>query len=282
MDRKSIKRLILWLSGLALLLIIVFSSITIIPTGYTGVRTTFGQIDSQTIANGLSLKIPFLQGIIKVNNKQQDIVFSDMIWSETSERTAIYFEGVTVTYQISAEKSAWIVAHVTDYKNSLVSASLVASAIKMSSKTLPASDATNRAIIEPLAQENVQRSLDEKYGEGVVYVNKVVINNIDFDDVYNAAIAEKQNAQLIYEKQQIENRQAIEKAEADAKVKLTEAQAKADALLIEAQAEAEANRVLADSLSELILKKMYYDKWDGQLPDVVGSASIIEASPFIE
>lgn len=61
---------------------------------------------------------------------------------------------------------------------------------------------------------------------------------------------------------------AIEKAEADAQVKKTNAQAEADAKLIEAEAEAEANRKVASSLSEAILEKMYYEKWNGSLPQV--------------
>ena len=53
----------------------VGNSLVIIPTGYTGVKSTFGQIDETTIQNGANWKIPFIQKIEKVNNKQQDIVF---------------------------------------------------------------------------------------------------------------------------------------------------------------------------------------------------------------
>ena len=91
-----------------LALIVIASGIVVIPTGYTGVRSTFGQIDEKPIGNGIRFKIPFVQTVEKVNNKQQDILFRDQIWSETGQRTAIYYENVTVTYQINPEKSAWI------------------------------------------------------------------------------------------------------------------------------------------------------------------------------
>lgn len=74
----------------------VGNSLVIIPTGYTGVKSTFGQIDETTIQNGANWKIPFVQKIEKVNNKQQDIVFDGQIWSETSERTALYYDCITV------------------------------------------------------------------------------------------------------------------------------------------------------------------------------------------
>ena len=55
--------------------------------------------------------------------------------------------------------------------------------------------------------------MDEKYGEGTVSVLKVVINQMDFEDSYNQAIAEKSVAQQNQEKQEIENKTAIAKAE---------------------------------------------------------------------
>ena len=264
------------------LVITLFNSFTIVPTGYTGVRTTFGQIDSNVVNPGFAFKIPYVQSIQKVNNKQQDVSFKSKIWSETSERTAIYFENVTVTYTISANKSAWIYANVSNYKKTLVSDGIVASSIKAASKQFSSTDATNRSLIEPLVQEMLQKSLNEKYGEDVVFINKIVIDNIDFEDSYNQAIAAKQTAQLTYEQQQIENQRSIERAAAEAEVKKTQAQAEADAKMISAQANADAMRIEADaeadanqkitsSLTEEILRKMYYDTWDGVLPSVYGA-----------
>jgi len=269
--KRKIQKLSL-MGGVVFLAVLIFSmSFTIIPTGYTGVRTTFGQIDEATLQNGFNYNVPVVQSIEKVNNKQQDIVFEDQVWSETSERTALYFEGITVTYQINPEKSAWIFANVSNYEDSLVSQSLVGSAIKSSSKELSSTDVTNRSLIEPLAQGKIQSSLDDKYGENVVIVTKVVISNIDFEDSYNAAIAEKQSAQLAYEKQKIENQKAVETAEAEA-----------DAAKIKAEGEAEANKILSDSLSEDIFQQMMLDKWNGELPKVVSdSGSVFDVTGLL-
>lgn len=269
--RGAGRRIGLVLAILLFTAVTLVSSIVVIPTGYTGVRTTFGQIDSRPVPSGLSLVIPYVQKVEKVNNKQQDIVFRDKVWSETSNRTAIYYEDVTVTYQINPEYSAWIYSNVTNYRDNLVSQSLAASGIKSTSKELNDVDATNRSIIEPLAQEHIQKLLDEKYGPSVVIINKVVIGNADFDDSYNEAIAAKQRAKLEAEQQAIENQKAIEKAEADAAVTRTRAQAEADAKVIEAQAQADANRLLEESLTDQVLKDKYLEKWDGKLPGFVGS-----------
>ena len=269
-------------AGLALL--VLSDSFVIIPTGYTGVRLTFGQVDETPVPNGFNWKVPFVQDIERVNNKQQDLNFYDRIWSETKDRTAIFFSDITVTYQVMPEKSAWIYANVTDYDNSLVSAGLVASAIKASSKQLVDSDATNRSIIEPLAQESIQKSLDDKYGPGVVYVNKVVISQTDFEDSYNEAIAAKQKANLEAEQQAIENQRNIDKAtaeaealriqtQAEADAKLIAAKAEADAALIKAEAEAEANKKLQATLTPEILRQLYLQAWNGELPEFLGGDS---------
>ena len=255
------------------IIVLIASSVAIIPTGYTGVRVTFGQVSNAVVPNGFNWKIPFVQSIIQVNNKQQDITFENVISAETNERNEVYFGGVTVTYSISSEKSSWIYSHVSDYKNNLVSESLVASALKSVSKTLTPTDVTSRTILEPMVKDSVQASIDEKYGTGVVTINKVIINNATFDDEYNAKIAQKQQAQMAYETQQIQNKTAVEKAEADAKVKLTNAQADADAMKIQAEAEAEANKLLTESLTVQVIQNKTIEAWNGEMPKVLVGGS---------
>lgn len=253
----------------AIAMIIFSSSFRIIPTGFTGVRTTFGQIDSVTVQNGFNWKIPFVQSIKTVNNKQQDIIIEDEIWSETAQRTAIYYKNIRITYQINPEKSAWIYANVTDYENNLISKNIIASAVKSGSKTVNDTEATNRSIIEPLVLKTLQKSLNEKYGDNVVLINKITISDADYEQSYKDAISAKQKSQLEAEKQAIINQQNIDKANADAEVAVTKAQAAANAKIIAAEAEAEANEKLEKSITDKILKEMYIEKWNGELPKVV-------------
>lgn len=55
--------------------------------------------------------------------------------------------------------------------------------------------------------------------------------------------------------------------------KIDAAKADADAMLIKANAEAEANKVMSESITEELLKKQMYEKWDGKLPTISGGAS---------
>lgn len=73
-------RKILAIVTIPILLIILFlTCITVIPSGYTGVRITMGQIEQSTLSNGTVFTAPFIQKIEKVNNKQQDITYNDQI-----------------------------------------------------------------------------------------------------------------------------------------------------------------------------------------------------------
>ena len=247
---------------------------TIVPTGYTGVRTTFGQVSKNIVPQGFNLKVPFVQTIELVNNKQQDTKIVAQVWGESTEKIPVYATEITVTFQVESGRSAWIFSNVTDTKD-LITQSLVSSAIKSAMVELPASEVTVRSKIEPLVKEELAESIDEKYGSDTISVLKVVIDQMDFEESYNNAISDKSIAMQRQAQQEIENNTAIAKAEADKKVAIANAEAEAEATRIAAEAEAAANKLIAESLTDEILKSKFYEKWDGKLPSVMGDNAVI-------
>lgn len=226
----------------------------------------------------LNFTVPFVQSIHTVNNKQQDKNIEAQIWGEASDKTPVYAADVIVTYQVLPERSAWLYANVSDTKN-LVGDELVASAIKSAMAELGPNEVTNRTKIEPLAQQKLAESLNQKYGEGAVFINKVVINDMDFEEAYNTAIQQKSIAQQNADKQKIENEAAIAKAEADKQVAITKAEAEAQKTSIAADAQAEANRKIAESLSDSLIEYQKIQKWDGRLPTVSGGNALVSIDP---
>ena len=99
MKEKFSKKLIIGGIIVAALILIIANSFKIVPTGYTGVRVRLGQVSAENIEPGIALKIPVIETIRLVNNKQQDITIDGQIWSETSERAALYYEGINITYR---------------------------------------------------------------------------------------------------------------------------------------------------------------------------------------
>lgn len=269
-------------------------SIKVVKTGETGVLVRFGQVQDETLTSGVHFVIPYIDSVKKVSNKQIEFTYEGQCWAESIDQTPVYYEGVTITYQIAPSASVWLYSNVDkniiNDTSSLISATLVSSAIKNASATLTTREVTKRASIEPLATAEIQKSLNEKYGEGTITVVKLSVENADFEDSYNAVIAERQSAQIKQEQQEIENKTAIAKAEADAEAaKLTaqgqadakkiqaeadaemaiiEAEAKAKAIKVEADAQAEANKKLQESLTDEVLTHDYIEKWNGELPRV--------------
>lgn len=118
-----------------------------------------------------------------------------------------------------------------------------------------------------------------KYG---IVIDTVNFTDISVDDETAAAIQKKVTAQQELELAQVEAETAKiqankerEVAQIAAETAVIEAQAKADVMQIEAEAEAEANIKIASSLTPELIEKIKYETWDGKLPTVSGSASII-------
>ena len=54
---------------------------------------------------------------------------------------------------------------------------------------------------------------------------------------------------------------------------IAKAEAEAQAMIMLAEAEAKANELLSKSLTQALLEKLYYEKWDGKLPYIYGDST---------
>ncbi len=302
------RKIVLTVVIVAAALLIIGGMFKIVPTGYVGVKTTFGQISDTVIEPGFYFKLPVVQSVILVDTKQNDVQVNAQVWGESSEKTPVYASGTIITYRINGSKAAWLCANVGNDADSLLTSSLVASSIKSAMVQLDADHVTVRSSIEPLVLEALRSAVIDKYGEDVVEIVKIVIDQMDFEDSYNNAIAQKSIARQQQEKQAIENATAVAKAESDKKVAVANAEAQAESDKIRAEAEAsvakiqanaqadvaritadaeadvikkkaaaqaEANRQLAESLTDEVLKSQFYEAWDGKLPTVMSDGAVI-------
>lgn len=150
---------------------------TQVPTGYTGVLKSMGQINEASLEPGIHFQIPFVQSIDCVNNKQQDVLVKSRIWGETSEKQSIYVSNVTVTYQVRSDKSVWLYQNVDNF-DVLINESLIEAATKRAMAKLSVDDASDIKIMETTIKSMLTESLEEKYGKDTVTVVKVVVPEI--------------------------------------------------------------------------------------------------------
>lgn len=260
---------------LGLVFLIFSQCFVIVGTGYTGVRITFGQVNETPVAQGFNFKIPFVQKIAKVNNKQQDLEVIDTknsIESTIKGKIPIVINGITVTYQVSASKAAYIYTTVSNPEN-LLTNNVVSSAVKATTPNFDTDSVVVRSDVEAATKETLQNYINSKYGTDVLTVVQITIGDISFTEDYNNSVNEKNMAKQAAETQEIENKKNVDKATAEAEAKL-----------IAAQAEKESNELLEESITNNILMQQYLDKWNGKLPTVAGSdgSVMIDISKFMD
>lgn len=135
--------------------------------------------------------------------------------------------------------------------------------------------------------------LRQKFDQYGIIIDTVNFTDISVDAETSAAIQKKVTAQQELELANIEAQTAKvqaekerdvaliqaqkdkEAAEIQAETDVIEANAAAEVVRIAAEAEANANQKIAASLTPELIEKIKYERWNGQLPGVTGSESII-------
>lgn len=124
--------------------------------------------------------------------------------------------------------------------------------------------------------------LKERFKPYGIVIDNVALADVRPDEDTDKAIKEKikaqealETAKVTAEKDKVEATRDKEIAEINAEKAKIEAQGQADAELIRANAEAEANKKIAESLTDKLIEKIKYDKWNGELPYIEGTSTPI-------
>lgn len=258
-----------------------------VPTGHTGILSTFGRVEDISLGNGLNFHKPW-QTIVTMTNKEQTFTESNLSFSKDLQEVSYTY---TVKYSLLSSAAPSIYKTVgTDYFNILIKPQ-VNNAVKVAFGKREAQKMTeNRLAIQNEINDSV-RAYAVDYGIEVM----VFLDNFDFTDAYTNAVEAKQVAeqealrdktqqQMETErtrqtaertKIQAENDAAIRKinADADAEAARVKAQAdydvaqlEADAIAYRGQKEAEATAALAAAITPEVVSYQYAQNWSGELP----------------
>ena len=267
---KAKKGLII--GGIAVLIVLlVFVTCTAtVETGYTGIVTTFGKVEDVTLEAGLHFKSPF-QRIIAMDNREQKTSFTTEAFSSDIQQVNIIG---SINYAINKSTAMNLFKEVgTDYFNKLVYPRMLEITKGVFSKYSAENLVANR---EKLSQD-IRDGLYEELKDYGINVISLSIENLDFTDAFTDAVEAKQvaaqrklqaeieQAQMTMETQQQAERQRIN-AEAAANVAKINADADAYAVKVRSEAEAEANKMIAESLTENLIRFNEVKNWDGKLP----------------
>ena len=237
---------------------------TQIPAGHTGVVTSFGKVKDYTLDSGLHFKAPWYS-IVKMDNRvQKQSVELSCFSSDIQEVNVVY----TVNFRIEKENAMKIYSEIgKDYYSTVITPAIAESVKIITAKY----SAENLISMRSELAQGIEADLGAKLMKYNVQVVSTAVEDMDFTDAFTDAVEQKQVAEQNKLRAQTEAEQKVIEAEAEAKVKL-----------IQAEAEAEANKVISESLTDKIIKKFLYEKWDGKMPTVTGgdSSSILPSDLF--
>lgn len=259
------------LAGIALFVTSFFCRI---PTGYTGIVTTFGKVHDTTLDAGIHGKAPW-DTVITMDNREQRVPFSLQSFSRDIQQVDI--QG-SINININKNTAMTLYKEVgTGYRDVLVTPRVQEDVKIVIAKYTAEKLVENRQAASDEIFELIRSELNDK-GINVI---SLAIENIDFTDTFESAVEakqvatqEKQRAQTQQEQQTMEAQQAAERkkiqAQAEADVQKINAEAEAFAIRAKAEAEAEANAKIAESLTDGLIRYTEVSRWSGDLPAVYG------------
>ncbi len=275
------KGLIIGIVALVVVIIIATTCTATVETGYTGIVTTFGKVEDVTLEAGLHFKSPF-QRIIAMDNREQKSSFTTEAFSSDIQQVNITG---SINYAINKATAMNLFKEVgTDYFNKLVYPRMLEITKGVFSKYTAENLVANRQKLSESIRDGLYDELKD-YGINVI---SLAIENIDFTDAFTDAVEAKQvaaqrklQAEIEQSQQTMETQQQAERqrinAEAAANVAKINADADAYAVKVRSEAEAEANKMIAESLTDGLIRFNEIKAWDGKLPTFMsgeGNATI--------
>ena len=271
---------------IAAVVLVSGSCFTSVPTGHTGVVTTFGRVENYTLDAGIHAKLPWQEVVLLDNRVQKARVELNCFSSDIQEVKVTY----TVNYQISKENAMTIYSNIgTLYYDTVITPN-VSEAVKVMTARYTAE---NLVASRDELSEKIEDLLSKQLSRYNILVVGTSIEDMDFTDAFTNAVEAKQVAaqnklQAEIEQQQkiMEQKSSAERAviDANAAAEVARIQAEADLAVTKIQAdaaeyaglkEAAKNKAISENLSKDLLNYYYIQQWNGILPNYyMGSENV--------
>lgn len=272
-----------WISFVGVMLalvILVLSCIAIVPTGYTGILTTFGRVENKTIGAGINFIAPW-QSIVKMDNRTQKVQIQTSAFSSDIQQVDLL---LAVNYCIDQSTAQELYKTVgTNYYENIMFPRIQENTKAVFSQYTAENLIAKRDMLSDQVQESTANDM-KRYGITIVSIS---IEDIDFTDAFTNAVEAKQVAAQEKLTEQTKQEQKTMEEEAAAKRAVISANAEADKAVIAANAdlevvkiqaeaslfagqrEAEMNQRISEALSDDLIWYYWIKQWDGKLPTTV-------------
>ena len=257
---KDGKKFIVITLVIILFLIIIFGSIRTIKSGEVGIKVRFGKVISTQMKDGINIKIPFIEKIVKMNIQVQKI---EVDAASASKDLQDINMKIAVNYRVDGKQATNLYKNVEINYNEVVLQPAIQESIKAVASQYTAEQLiAKRSEVSLKCIEALQNKV-KKYG---LQIDNFNIINFNFSAEFNKAIEEKQ----IAEQKVLTAKQELEKEKIEAEKKL-----------VKAEAEKKSNEMKKQTLTDNIIKEKLIEKWNGELPKVNGGNSYFDITSIL-
>ena len=261
-------------------LVLIAGCIAIVPTGYTGILTTFGRVEDKTIGAGFNFIAPW-QNVVKMDNRTQKVQIQTSAFSSDIQQVDLL---LAVNYCIDQSTAQELYRTVgTNYYENIMFPRIQENTKAVFSQYTAENLIAKRDMLSDQVQENTSNDM-KRYGITIVSIS---IEDIDFTDAFTNAVEAKQVAAQEKLTEQTKQEQKTMEEEAAAKRAVIAANAEANKAVIAANAdlevvkiqaeaslfagqrEAEMNQRISEALSDKLIWYYWIKQWNGELPTTV-------------
>lgn len=221
-------------------LLALVSCVRTVPTGHTGIVTTFGKVEDITYEAGVHFCAPWQEVVNMDNRNQKSSVDLSCFSSDIQEVNVTY----TINYQISKSNAQTIYKEIGIGYYDVIIAPRIQEAVKSEFAKYTAEELLN---MRSQLSGDIRTLLTTQLEAYNVVVIDASIEDLDFSDAFTDAVEAKQVAEQKSKQAKIEQEQKNMEAEAAAKRAQIEAEAEATVAKIAAEADLEVVKIQADA-----------------------------------
>lgn len=238
-------------------LIVVFGAFGTVGAGERGVLLQFGAVQDKIFGEGLYVKIPFIQQVVKMDVQVKK---DEVPASAASKDLQVVTSKIALNYHLDPDAVNKIWQELGKGYNARVIAPSIQEAVKAESAKYTAEDLITK---REEVKDRIKNNLSVRLAERNIIVDELNIIEFQFSEAFNAAIEAKVTAEQL----KLKADRDLDRIKIESDQKIAEAQGKAEAIRIEATA-------LRQNVKVVELR--WIEKWDGKVPTYWG-----QVSPFI-
>lgn len=251
--RNAISALRLFVIVLTAVLVSRF--FVVVPAGERGVLMQFGAVQQRILDEGLHPLIPLAQSVKLLSVRVQSFITQTEAASKDLQDVGAE---VALNWHVKPDQVNSLFQRLGDLEQ--ISLIVIRPAIEDSIKAVLASFTAEQLVTErATVKAAIANVLDDRLAHYSLVLDDIDLLQVDFSERFREAVEAKQVAE-----------QEAKRAEYEA----LRAQRQADAKVFLAKGQAQAQQLLQAGLTPEVLEHEAIEKWNGQLPMVIGNGTV--------